>query len=181
MTILLSCVRNYKTLIENLTASSRSTGMNYMELNELINMIFNSTIFFWNIPAFNLYFPEKPLLLCYDFLQVDKLPLGKQRWNVFFFSLPAPSRIWLLHLTWWILAIRLVLILPIVLIGSLFSVCLWFVSLSLLAYDFINVTHLYYLHPVCFIRLLSLALPSVYPGLQQKRGHDRVHHIYSCT
>lgn len=34
---------------------------------------FNSMIFSEIYQLFNLYFPEKPLLLCYDFLQVDKI------------------------------------------------------------------------------------------------------------
>ena len=55
-----------------------------MELNELINTIYNSMIFSEIYQLLIFIFQKKPLLLCYDLLQVDKLPLGKQRWNFFF-------------------------------------------------------------------------------------------------
>lgn len=42
----LNWVGNYKTLIENLTISSISTGINYMGLNELIEIIYNVMAFF---------------------------------------------------------------------------------------------------------------------------------------
>ena len=42
----LNWVRNCKTVIENLTISSISTGINYMGLNELIEMIYNVMAFF---------------------------------------------------------------------------------------------------------------------------------------
>ena len=50
-----------------------------MELNELINTIYNSMIFSEIYQLLIFIFQKKPLLLCYDLLQVDKLPLGKQR------------------------------------------------------------------------------------------------------
>ena len=83
----------------NLTASSRSTGMNYMELNELINMIYNSMIFSEIYQLLIFIFQKNLYSYAMTYYKMINCPLVNKDGTHFFSSLPDPSRIWLLHLT----------------------------------------------------------------------------------
>ena len=75
-------------LVENLITSARSTGINYIGLNELVNMIYNF-MSLGNILVLIFVFLKqnktKPFLLCYDIRQVDKVLLCKKRGNIYLF------------------------------------------------------------------------------------------------
>ena len=54
--------------------SSRSTRINFMGLNELINMIYNFMTLFLKYTGFNLCFPENLSSYAnYDLQQIDKV------------------------------------------------------------------------------------------------------------
>ena len=83
--------------MEGLITSSRSTGIIYMELNELKNMIYNFVTFSEILQAFKLCLLENlSSYINHNLQQVDKIHICK--WRFIFFCLPEPSRIWLLQL-----------------------------------------------------------------------------------
>ena len=134
-------------------------GIIYMRLSELINMIYD----FGKRTSLNPWFSVNLFSYGVTYNKLIKYTFVSKDEAFIFFSLPDPTRVWLLQLTllwtWWLTATGLQLvILIIVLISYLFPNCLYIVSpcctmtLSvLLPTSFIPY----------FIRLLSLIVPSV--------------------
>ena len=145
--------------------SSRSTGINYMGLNELINMIYNFMIFSWNILAFNLFFQKIfPFTLILIYNKLIKCTFVNKDETFTFFSLHDPSRIWLIQLAplwiWWLIETRLQLVILIIVLICSLVVFKLFMACAFLCCTLLTL-QVYYLHSVYFMRLLSLALPNV--------------------
>ena len=68
----LNWVKNYKTLLENLLTSFRSTSIHYMGLNELVNKIYNFYEFYLEYYWLLILVSQKTFL-CYDLQQVGKV------------------------------------------------------------------------------------------------------------
>ena len=160
-------VRNFKILMENLMVHPDQQELitwDWMNWSIWFIILWH---FYWKILAFNICFPGKlSSYVNYDLQQVDKVYFCKQRWNIYLFLS-----------TWSLQNFVSTASFPVDLMAycnqitasytnhcfNLFS--LVFKLLMPCACLCCTVTllmlQLYYLYPVYFIRLLSLALPNV--------------------
>ena len=83
--------------MENLITLSRSIGINYMGLSELMNMIYNFMTL-GNILALIFIFQKNFFSYAMTYNKLIKYTLVNKDETFTFFFLPDPARIWLLQL-----------------------------------------------------------------------------------
>ena len=83
-------------MTENLITSSKSTGISYMGLNELMNMIYNFMTL-GNILTLIFVFQKNPFSYAMTYKLIKYTLVNKDK-TFIFFALPDPARIWLLQL-----------------------------------------------------------------------------------